>query len=69
MPSMKTTWKCGAVSCEGEAVTGWGFADRLPVLVCSQHRDELADRALAIPTEDGRLIVRPLVQTARPLTA
>jgi hypothetical protein len=48
---------------QGDADTGWGSPDRLSVLVCAEHRDQLADRALAVPTADGLgFIVRPLAQ-------
>jgi hypothetical protein len=57
---MKTTSKCSGVECDGEAITGWLVPE--PRLVCREHHEQLADRALAIPTSDGRLIVQPLAQ-------
>lgn len=61
---METIWKCSGVDCEGEAITGWLIPD--PRLVCAEHHDQLADRrAVAIPTENGGMIVQLLAQHAR----
>jgi hypothetical protein len=57
---METLWKCSGVDCDDEAITGWFVPE--PRLVCKEHHEQLADRAPAIPTEDGRLIVKPLAQ-------
>jgi hypothetical protein len=57
---MEKIWKCSGVNCDDKAITGWLVPD--PRLVCKEHHEQLADRALAIPTSDGRLIVRPLTQ-------
>jgi hypothetical protein len=61
---MATTWKCSDVHCDGDAVTGW-FVPQ-PRLVCGEHHDQLADRrAVAVPTEEGGMVVQLLVQYAR----
>jgi hypothetical protein len=60
---MDNVWKCSGIDCGEEAITGWLVPD--PRLVCKVHHEQLADRALAIPTRDGRLIVKPLAQQQR----
>jgi len=59
---MKTIWKCSVLDCDEEVRTGWLVPDLR--LVCKEHNEQLADRALGIPTDDGRLIVKPLAQAA-----
>lgn len=60
---METTWKCSDVDCDGSAITGWLIPQ--PKLVCAEHHNQLADRrAVAVPTENGGMVVQPLAQYA-----
>ena len=60
---METTWKCSDVDCDGEAITGWLIPQSR--LMCAEHHDHLADRrAVAVPTENGGMVVQLLAQYA-----
>lgn len=48
---------CRANTCTAEAVTGWLGARHLPILVCQEHADALADRTPFEVLDGTRLLI------------